>query len=126
MRVAGHSMTPVLHPGELVLVSKGAFTSREPRRGEIVMARPSSLSGQAFVKRIVGLPHERVEVDGRSWQLAEGEFFLLGDQAEHSMDSRSFGPVRREELVGPIRARVWPWKRRTRLTGGGGASWGSC
>ena len=111
VRVYGHSMAPILHPGEVVMVSDGAYDSHEPRRGEVVMARPASLGGKALVKRIVGLPHERVAVGERVWQLEDGQFFLLGDRTEHSMDSRIFGPVSREELVGPVRVRVWPWKR---------------
>ena len=110
-RVYGHSMAPTLQPGEVVLVNHRAYASHEPRRGEVVMARPSSLGGKALVKRIVGLPHERVAVGERVWQLGDEQFFLLGDRAEHSMDSRIFGPVSREELVGPVRVRVWPWKR---------------
>ena len=110
MRINGHSMAPLLNPGELVLVRDGAYESWEPVVGEIVAARPSSLGGHTLVKRIAGLPRERVAVDGRQWQLADDEFFLLGDRREHSMDSRTFGPVTRQELLGPVRARVWPWK----------------
>ena len=110
MRVYGHSMSPLLNPGEVVVVSEGAYASRLPHRGEVVAARPASLGGRAFVKRVVGLPHERLTVDGREWQLGEEQFFLLGDQTADSVDSRIFGPVTREELIGPVRMRVWPWK----------------
>lgn len=109
LRVFGHSMSPVLNSGELVVVRGGEFEDRPPRKGEIVAVRPASLGGQAFVKRVAALPLERVAVDGRQWQLGEDEFFLLGDHAEHSLDSRAFGPVMREELIGPVHARVWPW-----------------
>ena len=110
MRIYGHSMSPLLNPGEIVLIRDGAYESRPPRRGEIVAARPASIGGKAFVKRVVGLPHERLTVDGREWQLHDEEFFLLGDQTEDSADSRIFGPVTRQELIGPVRMRVWPWK----------------
>ena len=110
MRVTGHSMMPLLKPSELVFVREQAYRSRDPQRGEIVAARPASQGGKTFVKRVVGLPHERVEVGATAWQLGAEEFFLLGDQPEHSMDSRLFGPVTRAELVGPVRLRVWPWK----------------
>ena len=110
MRIQGESMSPALSPGELVVISHRAYRARRPRRGELVAARPAACGGRALVKRIAGLPHEQIEIEGRRWQLGEDQFFLLGDLAEHSRDSRSFGPVNREELIGPVRARVWPWK----------------
>ena len=111
LRVYGHSMSPVLNPGELVLVREGGYDAREPGRGEIVAARPASLGGRVVVKRITGLPLERVECEGREWTLGPEEFFLMSDRADHGMDSRIFGPVTRRELVGPVWARLWPWKR---------------
>ena len=103
-------MTPVLNPGELVCVAQGAYVSRSPRRGELVAVRPASLGGKTIVKRVVGLPHERVRVGAKEWILGEGEFFLRGDHAEHSLDSQRFGPVTRDAFVGSVRLRVWPWK----------------
>ena len=123
MRVHGHSMAPTLHPGELVFVRQGGYRSRAPRRGEIVAARPASLGGKTFVKRIVGLPCERVRVGAKEWELGDGEFFLLGDQPEHSMDSQLFGPVTRDELVGPVPLRVWPWKLLGTARTGEGTRW---
>ena len=109
LRIFGHSMSPVLNPGELVLVREGVFDDRSPRKGELVAVRPSKLGGQAFVKRIAALPSERVTIDGKEWRLSRDEFFLLGDRVEHSLDSRIFGPVTRDELIGPVQARLWPW-----------------
>ena len=110
MRVHGHSMIPTLRPGELVLVQAAGETGWVPRRGEIVAVRPESGGGQAFVKRITGVPSGRVRVNGSERQLADGEYFVRGDQPDHSVDSRIFGPVTRKELVGRVRVRVWPWK----------------
>jgi len=104
-------MAPCLNPGELVVVRENAYESRDPQRGELVAARPSSLGGRAVVKRIAGLPHERVRFGDREWRLGAGEFFLLGDRSEHSLDSRALGPVGRDELLGPVRLRLWPWTR---------------
>lgn len=111
MRVYGHSMAPLIKPGDLVLVRPGAYDARRPARGDVVAVRPDALDGRTFVKRIVGLPNERITVDGKEWQLGEDEFFLLGDQQDDSFDSRIFGPVTREQLIGPVHVRVWPWTR---------------
>lgn len=100
MRVQGHSMAPALHAGDLVYV--GARASRPPRRGDIVAARPAQLGGPALVKRVAGLPQERFEIDGRTWQLGDDEYFLLGDCPEDSLDSRAFGPVPARDLLGPV------------------------
>ena len=110
-RVYGHSMSPVLNPGELVLVREGEYDAREPGHGELVAARPASLGGRACVKRIIGLPLERVEYEGGEWTLGPEEFFLMSDRTSHGTDSRSFGPVTRRELLGRVWARVWPWTR---------------
>lgn len=109
LRVHGESMAPRLTSGELVVVREGAYESRDPRRGELVAARPASLGGRAFVKRVAGVPGERVQLDGRAWTLAEDEFLLLGDRREDSLDSRRLGPVTRGELLGPVWLRLWPW-----------------
>ena len=103
MRITGRSMMPTLEPGELVVVDQRAYASRAPRRDEVVAARPRAFGGKALVKRLAGFPHERVEAGGRQWQLGANEFFLLGDDREDSADSRRFGPVTREELLGPVR-----------------------
>jgi signal peptidase I len=111
MRVTGESMTPSLQPGELVCVKTGAYRFQEPQRGDIVAVRPFPLGGKAVVKRVVGLPYERVRVFERSWELRDGQYFLLSDRLADSLDSRTFGPVDRQELIGPIRTSLWPWKR---------------
>ena len=109
MRVVGHSMIPTLKPGDVIFVSATAYRRRPPRKGELVAVRPDALGGRALVKRLIGLPHEPVEVDGRRWRLGDDQFFLLGDQRGQSDDSRTFGPVRRQELLGPVRLRLWPF-----------------
>ena len=111
MRVTGRSMVPALHPGELVVVHVRAYAARSPQRGDIVAARPAAYDGRAVMKRVAGLPHDYVEQGGRQWRLGEGEYFLLGDAQEESTDSRAFGPVTAEELIGPVTWCVWPLRR---------------
>ena len=88
-------MLPVLRPGDVVFVRESAFRRRPPRLGEIVVARPASLGGRALVKRIVGTPRP-------------DEYFLLGDHAADSLDSRTLGPMMRRELIGRVWLRLWP------------------
>lgn len=111
MRVVGRSMQPALAAGDLVFVSTHAYQKCSPARGEIVAARPASCQGRSVIKRLAGLPHEAITVDGRSYHLHEEEYFLLGDSPAESTDSRAFGPVRYSELIGPVTHSVWPFSR---------------
>jgi signal peptidase I len=132
--VQGDSMRPALAPGQRIAVGP---VRRPLRRGELVLLRGA---GREMVKRVVGLPGERVrlvdgrlEVDGRHLpepyaigrgarqgaveldvSLGEGELAVLGDSRHHSTDSRSFGPVRQRDVVGVVRFAYWPPRRISR------------
>ena len=108
MRVRGDSMGPALRDGQLLVIDRAAYRRRAPQHGEVVAARPASLGGRALVKRLAGLPYEHVVLGAHQWQLGEGQFFLLGDRADRSTDSRAFGPVSHSELLGPVALRLWP------------------
>ena len=108
MRVHGTSMLPILRPGDVILVRKSVFRRRAPRRGEVVVARPSFLGGRALVKRVRGTPREEIACASRTWFLGPDEYFLLGDHADDSLDSRKLGPIPRRELIGRAWLRVWP------------------
>ena len=108
MRIEGASMTPTLRPDSLVWVDERWSARGELRRGDIVAVRPTSLGGRACVKRIAGLPHERVTYEGQMWDLGHDEYFLLGDHLDDSLDSRRLGPIHRNELMGRVTAAYWP------------------
>lgn len=110
MRVHGHSMNPVLSPGDLLLVRELSAGQAMPARGKLVVARPAELEVQYFVKRVIGCPGETVRSSDKAWKLGEEECFLLGDNAELSIDSRIFGPISRKELLGLVVMRLWPLK----------------
>ena len=110
MRVVGQSMAPMLHDGTLVFVDESVYSRRAPQRGEIVAVRPAALGGTAVVKRISAGPDEQVRVLGREWRLGSDQYFVIGDYADDSLDSRKFGPVTQEELIGRVWLRVWPPK----------------
>ncbi len=131
MLVHGDSMRPTLDPGQRIALGP---LRRTPRRGEVVLLRHDGLE---MVKRVVGLPGERVrlvdgrlEVDGRhvpepyavegpagmdavelDVRLGHEELLVLGDSRRHSTDSRSFGPVRRDDVIGIVRFAYWPPRR---------------
>jgi signal peptidase I len=113
----------------------------EPRRGDIVVVRDPGGAGVDLVKRIVALPGETIEIrDGRvfisgvrleepyietpghtslrSTILRPDQYFVMGDNREHSQDSRVFGPVRRDAIVGQVVFSYWPLSRFGRLEGG--------
>jgi signal peptidase I len=132
--VPSASMSPTLRPGDHVLVDKLAYRLGDPRRRDlIVFHQPRADGGELLLKRVVAVGGDRVGiedgvlvVDGRRVRepfvnralvdsvyfgpvrVPEGEVFVMGDRREDSIDSRSFGPVRRELIVGRVDARIWP------------------
>ena len=132
--IRGASMTPSLRPGDQVLVDAAAYREVEPARGDVVVFPNPRDEGQHDVKRVIGLPGERVVMaegmlyaDGRevaepylgglpssvglgesAWDLGAGEFLLLGDNRAHSTDSREFGPIGADRIVGRAWLRYWP------------------
>jgi nickel-type superoxide dismutase maturation protease len=93
-------MLPVLEPGDRLLVRH----TRRPRRGDLVALRDPRQHGRVLVKRVAALRDEGVVV--------------LGDNAEASTDSRTFGPVSRTALIGVAFYRYAPITRSSRLRRG--------
>lgn len=127
--VVGDSMLPTLHNGARYVLDRWAFHFRDPERGEIVALRLPGYDDLS-VKRIIAFPYERVQVRDRriyindraldepylrpgvvtgpgqlsaSTYLVDPDcYFVLGDNRPNSLDSRFFGAVRREWIVGRI------------------------
>ena len=134
----GRSMEPSLRDGDLAL----ALAPRHPiqRAGLAIIRLSESDAPEYSVKRIVGLPGERVSLedgllfidgahhrepylrglpasvglDAASWTLGADEYFALGDNRARSVDSRRFGPVPASAIVAVVVARIWPIRRRPR------------
>lgn len=129
-------MSPSLQTGDQVLVDVSAYGEIGPARGDIVVFSSPGADGRHDIKRVVGVPGERVlmaegmlYVDDRefnepylgglpssvglgesAWELGTGEYLVLGDNRAHSTDSRDFGPIRSGRIVGRAWLRYWPLK----------------
>lgn len=136
--VKGQSMEPNFENGDYLIVDELSFRLRDPQRGEVVVFKyPNNLS-QRYIKRMIGLPGETVEIkDGKiivfgqeggrvldesaylsptiqtpgdiRATLAENEYFVLGDNRYASSDSRRWGALPREDIVGRVVLRAWPF-----------------
>jgi len=137
VEVAGPSMLPSLHPGDYLVVRRGAPPRGDAAFGRIVATRDEV--GRLLLKRIVGLPGESlrvgraVQVNGRALiepyttgasgpadyrgvnRLGDDEYFLLGDNRAASTDSRHFGPITPGGIEGEAVLRYWPPERFGRL-----------
>ena len=130
--VQGASMEPNFYDGNYLIVDEITYRFRDPVRGEVVVFTNPNNESEFYIKRVIGLPGERVEIDGEvvyidgeqfkedylpkdiefdshvSFDLKEGEYFVMGDNRSHSYDSRSWGPLDKEKIVGAVRLRFWP------------------
>ena len=126
MSMGGESMAPTITNGEKVTVDIKAYVSSQPQRGDIIVFKDES--GTVMVKRVVGLPGEQIEikdakvyVDGTEikedylnqqnstetsgnslWEIPDKSVFVMGDNRVHSKDSRDFGPIPYDRVVGKI------------------------
>jgi signal peptidase I len=129
-RIEGPSMKPTLHEGEYLIISKIVYKLHPPQRGDIIVFHHPQDPTRDLIKRIVGLPGEEVEIfDGQvhingealeepyvtSWggrpsrqKLGQGEYFVLGDNRPNSDDSRSWGGLERDNIVGKAWLAYWP------------------
>jgi signal peptidase I len=132
--VDGISMEPRVHSGEFVLINTLAYRFAAIRRGDVIAFRHDAPNPETYIKRVVGLPGERVEirdgivfVDGRT--LAEPyvrfrdhrsaapivvpphAYYVLGDNRSESDDSRDWGVLHERDVVGRAVASVWPPER---------------
>ncbi len=129
-QVSGQSMEPTLHTDDRVLIEKISYHFHPPRRGDIVVIHVETRD-HPLIKRIVGLPGETISIhDGRVYingkplqeeymhgpttgylpptRIPLMHYFVLGDNRQASSDSRYFGPVAREDIIGRAFFRYWP------------------
>lgn len=131
-RVEGHSMEPTLHTGQRLVIEKVSYRFHPPTTGDIVVLRLDGREDVPIIKRVIGTPGDEVAiragrvylngvplaedyVEGRytsdGWAPAvvpDGYLFVLGDNRGTSKDSRHFGLVPMENLVGRAIVSYWP------------------
>ena len=130
VRVDGFSMRPTLEDGEFVLVSKLSYWFGEFERGDIIVFHFPLNPEEELVKRIIGLPGDRSSVQSGQvflngqllsedyiaqaplysgeWVVAEGQLFVLGDNRNNSNDSKDWGLLPQENVVGKAVVIYWP------------------
>ena len=130
VKVDGTSMVPTLQNGEYILVNKLAYKTGEPQRGDIVVFVFPMNPQEDLIKRVIGLPGERVSIhdgivsidgvqlnepyiaaaplyDG-DWAVPEGQLFVLGDNRNESKDSHQWLYLPMENVVGKAVLIYWP------------------
>ncbi|HEC22499.1 MAG TPA: signal peptidase I [Chloroflexi bacterium] len=129
--VEGISMEPTLHTGQYLIVNRLAYRFGTPQRGDVIVFDFPGNTNDDYVKRIIGLPGETVTIENGhvyidgveldepytssgtpnyqgTWYVPPGSYFVMGDNRPHSSDSRSWGMLDEEYIVGKAWLSYWP------------------
>lgn len=139
--INGQSMFPTFYNGEYILTNKVEYKLHSPIRGDIVIFKSPRNKDIDYIKRIIGLPGERIKLENNKYfindkqlteayigtevttfggsylqegvevSIPEGKYFVSGDNRPHSSDSREFGPIPAEDIIGKALLRYWPFDR---------------
>jgi len=143
-KIPAASMVPTLQVGDRILADKMVYRSDAPQRGDIVVFESPQDATRTYVKRVIGLPGETIEIRDRNvWingselqepyavhtetkiepgkirdqlrpiRVPDGSYFMMGDNREHSHDSRFWGPVARDKIWGRVRTIYFSWAVET-------------
>lgn len=131
--ISGSSMIDTFHDGDYVLVDELTYRFKEPERGDVVVFRYPLNPRLFYIKRVIGIEGDLVEVNrgkviinGKELQepylkedmstsgnvllnIDKGYFFAMGDNRIGSYDSRNFGPVPKDNIIGVVRVRLLPF-----------------
>jgi signal peptidase I len=131
VHILGNAMAPTLRDGQIASVDTQAYAHHPPQRGDIIVFKPPDEASRDFIKRIIVLPGERVHItnsvvyingqvldepylperwtynnnwpaSGQDQLIPANQYFVLGDNRNHSSDSRTFGFVSREAIQGKL------------------------
>lgn len=137
-RVQGDSMLPNFKNGELILTDKVNYKLRAPKRGEVIVFKAPQNRQKDFIKRIIATPGEKIKIEngkvfinneplpesylapgaqtfagptileGSEITVPENYLVVFGDNRSHSSDSREFGSIKKENIVGRAFVIYWP------------------
>ncbi len=134
--VSGASMDDTLNDGQLVIINKFIYRFSDIDRFDIVVL-DNDLTKDKIIKRVIGLPNEKIEyrqnrlyindelievdfdykeTENFSFMTGDGEYFVLGDNRPVSKDSRSFGAFKKEDFVGRVKYRLYPFNKFGNVT----------
>lgn len=134
--VSGASMEPNFSNGDYLIIDEFTYKIRNPQRGEVVILKARN-SPIFYIKRVIGLPNEKVEIKNNRiyiynnenkngsvleenylhgletypedyFELRNDEYLVLGDNRPRSFDSRQFGAVSQKNIIGKVFVRLWP------------------
>lgn len=137
-QVRGSSMFPNFKDGEYLLTDKISFRLSNPKRGNVIVFEAPPNRREDFIKRIIALPGEKVSIkegkvlvnnkqleetylpssfstqpgtyleEDKTIELKNNEYFVLGDNRNFSSDSRMWGPIKRDDIIGRAFFVYWP------------------
>jgi signal peptidase I len=130
--VDGSSMEPGLNNGQRLIVAKIAYSFKDPQRGDVIIIHPPVAPEKQWVKRVIGLPGDTIEVQKgivyvngfplnepyikspptytlNSFTVPQDNYFVMGDNRNNSTDSHYRWTVTRENIVGEVWLRIWPF-----------------
>ena len=143
--VKGDSMVPNFHSGDYLIIDEISYRFNAPKRGEVIVFKYPENPSQKFIKRIIGLPGDTVEIkDGQvilydkdnnqqvleeaylpssketygniKVSLGSDQYFVLGDNRPYSSDSRTWGPLPKSNIIGRVFIRVFPLAALGKIT----------
>jgi len=139
--VKGASMEPNFYEKDYLIINEFLYRFKKPERGDIIVFKNPKNQTEYFIKRIIGLPFEKVKIYDKNVyiyneenpegviigedylneeavtngndivELDEFEYYVLGDNRSKSLDSRVFGPVKESLMIGKVWVRGWPLER---------------